>query len=68
MGLTVSCDLPAVLQHRELSRELAHIQQENCSVYLLRESTPGGALGAHGVALEQRMSIVPGLYVVKLDP
>ena len=52
-------------KHRELSRELAHIQQGNYSVHLLWNETPGGALGAHGVLLEQRTSIVPGLYAVK---
>src|SRR5215831_12985578 len=32
---TVSCDLPAVLQHREMSRELAYVQQGSYSVHLL---------------------------------
>ena len=63
--LTVSCDLPAVVEHRELSRELAYVQQGNYSVHLLWEETAGGAVGPHGVVLEQRMSILPGLYVVK---
>jgi hypothetical protein len=64
--LTVSCDLPAVVEHREMSRQLACVQQGNYSVHLLWEETGGGALGPHGVAVEQRMSIVPGLYMVKL--
>ena len=63
--LTVSCDLPAVIEHRELSRELAYVQQGNYSVHLLWEETAGGALGPHGVSLEQRMFVVPGLYLVR---
>ena len=35
------------------------------SVHLLWEETAGGALGPHGVGLEQRMFVVPGLYLVK---
>lgn len=62
---TVAFDIPATLTHRELSRELSSIQQEHYSVHLLWEETAGGAIGPHGVDLEQRMFILPGLYVVK---
>lgn len=62
---TVSCDVPAVIEHLELSRELAYIQQGRYTVHLLWERSAGGAIGSHGVVLEQRMSILPGLYVVK---
>ena len=63
--LTVSCYLPDAIGHVERSRELAWVQQGNYSVHLLWNETPGGALGPHGVLLEQRMPIVPGLYLVK---
>jgi len=63
--VTVTCDIPAVAKHRELSRELSTVQQEHYSVHLLWQETAGGAVGPHGVGLEQRMFIVPGLYVVK---
>jgi hypothetical protein len=63
--LTVSCDLPAVVEHREMSRQIGYVQQGNYSVHLLWNETAGGALGPHGVLLEQRMPIVAGLYVVK---
>jgi len=59
----VSCDIPAAVQHRELSRELASVHQGHYSVHLLWQETAGGALGPHGLGLEQRMSIAPGLYV-----
>jgi hypothetical protein len=29
------------------------------------EETAGGALGPHGVGLEQRMFVVPGIYLVR---
>ena len=63
--LTVSCDLPAALKHREFSRDLASVQQGSYSVHLLWNETAGGALGPHWFALEQRMFVVPGLYVVR---
>lgn len=62
---TVSCDIPAYAKHTESSRELSTIQQRRYSVHLLWEETAGGAVGRHGVVLEQRMFIVPGLYTVK---
>lgn len=60
-----TCDIPAAIEHRELSRELSSIEQEHYSVHLLWTESAGGAVGPHGVALEQRMFIFPGLYVVK---
>src|SRR4051794_24715875 len=63
--MTISCDIPAVVEHRELRRELSTVQQGHYSVLLLRERTAAGALGPHGVILEQRMFIAPGLYVMK---
>jgi len=63
--LTVSCDLPAAMEHREFSRELAYVQQGGYSVHLLWKETAGGALGPHGVGLEQRMFVVPGIYLVR---
>ena len=63
--LTVGCDIPAYVQHHELRRELTSVQQGHYSVHLLWEETAGGAVGPHGVGLEQRMFIVPGLYMVK---
>lgn len=57
-------DIPAALKHRQMNRELGAIQQGRYSVHLVWEETAGGALGPHGVALEQRMFIAPGLYVV----
>ena len=62
---TVTCDVPALVQHRELSRELGSFQQGDYSVHLLWQETAGGAVGPHGVGLEQRMFIVPGLYMRK---
>ena len=62
---TVTCDVPALIKHRELSRELSAVQQQHYSVHLLWEETAGGAVGPHGVGLEQRMFIVRGLYLVK---
>ncbi|MGH9605874.1 MAG: hypothetical protein ACRD3N_09260 [Terracidiphilus sp.] len=63
--IVVSCDIPAVVQKRQLSRELCTLQQGAYSVHLLWEETAGGALGPHGLGLEQRMIILPGLYLVK---
>jgi hypothetical protein len=61
----VACDIPAALNHRQLSRELCALQQGHYSVHLVWEETAGGGVGPHGVSLEQRRSILPGLYVVK---
>jgi hypothetical protein len=62
---TVGCDIPAHVRHIELSEELGSVQQGRYSVHLLWEETAGGAVGPHGVGLEQRMFIVPGLYTVR---
>lgn len=51
-------------RHPELVRDLGTITQGQCSVHLVRDGT-AGALGPHGLSLEQRISIVPGLYLVK---
>lgn len=58
-------DVPSVVEHRQLSRELSTVQQGRYSVHLIREETAGGALGPHGVGLEQRMPFFAGLYAVK---
>ncbi|HKN74505.1 MAG TPA: hypothetical protein VJW94_04955 [Candidatus Acidoferrum sp.] len=63
--LTATCEIPAVVEHRELSREVATLRMEHCTVHLLWQETAGGAVGPHGVGLEQRMFLVPGLYLVK---
>lgn len=63
--ITVTCDVPALVQHRQLSRELSSVQQRHYSVHLLWQETAGGAVGPHGVGLEQRMFVVPGLYMWK---
>ncbi len=63
--VTAGCNIPAYVQHRELRRELGSVQQGHYSVHLLWEETAGGAVGPHGVSLEQRMVIAPGLYMVK---
>lgn len=67
MGLSamVACDIPDAVNHRQLSRELCTLQQGQYSVHLLWEETSGGAVGPHGVGLEQRRSILPGLYAVR---
>jgi hypothetical protein len=61
----VSCDIPAAVNKRQMSRELSTLQQGYYSVHLVWEETAGGALGPHGVGMEQRMPIVDGLYLVK---
>lgn len=63
--LMATCNVPAALSHRELSRELSTVRMGLYSVHLLWQETAGGAVGPHGVGLEQRMFIVPGLYLVK---
>lgn len=62
---TVSCDIPAAAKKIELSRELSSFSQGSYSIHLLDEETAGGAVGPHGLSLEQRMFILPGLYMVK---
>jgi len=58
-------DIPAEVGHRQLSRELGTVEQGRYSVHLAWEETAGGALGPHGVRLEQRRIIVPGLYAFR---
>jgi len=58
-------DIPDAIGHVQLSRELGSLQQGQYSVHLAWEETAGGAVGPHGVSLEQRRSILPGLYIVK---
>ncbi|MGA2888900.1 MAG: hypothetical protein ABSE51_12685 [Terracidiphilus sp.] len=58
-------DIPAAVGHRQLSRELGIISQGRYSVHLAWEETAGGALGPHGVRLEQRKTILPGLYAFR---
>jgi hypothetical protein len=60
-----ACEIPAAVNHRQLSRELCTLQQERYSVRLAWEETAGGALGPHGVSLEQRRDILPGMYLVR---
>ena len=62
---TTTCDIPAVVRHRELSQELSSVRQGYYSVHLLWQETAGGAVGPHGVGLEHRMFIVRGLYLMK---
>ena len=58
-------DIPAAVDHAELSQELCTVQQGRYSVHLLREETAVGAVGPHGVGLEQRIAILPGIYAVR---
>ena len=61
----VACDIPAAVNHRQLSRELCTLDQGQYSVHLAWEETAGGAVGPHGVSLEQRRGILPGIYAVR---
>lgn len=67
MGLwgMVACDIPAAVNHQQMSRELCVLQQGQYSVHLAWEETAGGAVGPHGVSLQQRRNILPGLDVVR---
>lgn len=60
-----ACDIPDAVDHVPLSRELCTLEHGEYSVHLAWEETAGGAIGPHGVGLEQRRSILPGLYLVK---
>jgi hypothetical protein len=51
-------------RHPELVRDLSTVQQGRYSVHLVSDAT-GGALGPHGLSVEQRMTVAPGLYLVK---
>jgi hypothetical protein len=61
----VACDIPDAVNHRQLSRELCTLHQGQYSVHLAWEETSGGAVGPHGVILEQRRTILPCIYAVK---
>jgi len=61
----VACDIPDAVNHRELSRELCTLHQGQYSVHLSWDETSGGAVGPHGVSLEQRRAILPGFYAVR---
>ena len=67
MGLAAmaACEIPNAINHVQLSRELCALQHGDYSVHLAWEETSGGAVGPHGVSLEQRRSILPGIYLVK---
>jgi hypothetical protein len=67
LGLSamVACDIPDAVRHVQLSRELSTLQHGEYSVHLAWKETAGGAVGPHGVSLEQRRSILPGIYLVK---
>jgi hypothetical protein len=58
-------DIPAAMRHRQFSRDLGSLDQGGYSVYLAWEESAGGALGPHGVRLEQRKTIFPGLYAFR---
>lgn len=61
----VACDIPAAVNHHQLSRELCALNQGGYSVHLAWEETAGGAVGPHGVSLEQRRTILPGIYAIR---
>jgi len=63
--MLVTSDIPAAVEHRQMSRELGTVQQGGYSVHLAWRETAGGALGPHGVLLEQRRTVLPGLYAVR---
>ena len=60
-----ACDIPDAVNHVPLSEEICTLKQGHYSVRLAREETAGGAIGPHGVSLEQRRTIVPGIFAVK---
>jgi hypothetical protein len=51
-------------RHPELVRDLSAVRQGRYSVHLVRDAS-GGALGPQGLSVQQRMTVVPGLYLVK---
>jgi len=65
LSAMAACDIPDAVKHVRLSRELCTLQHGDYSVHLAWEETAGGAVGPHGVSLEQRRNIFPGLYLVK---
>jgi len=60
-----TCEVPDLVRHHEHDQELSTIQRAHYSVHLLWEETAGGAVGPHGVGLQQRMLVFPGLYAFK---
>lgn len=58
-------DIPDAVGHLQLSRDLCTLEEGKYSINLIWEETAGGAGGPHGVSLEQRRNILPGLYAVK---
>jgi hypothetical protein len=65
LSAMVACDIPAAANHAQLSRELCTLYQGQYSVRLSWDETAGGAIGPHGVSLQQRRNILPGLYAVR---
>jgi hypothetical protein len=51
-------------RHDELVRDLGTVCIQHSSVHLVRDAT-GGALGPHGLSLEQHLPIVLGVYALK---
>lgn len=65
LSFMAACDVPDAIKHVKLSRELCTIQQGRYSVRLSWDETAGGAIGPHGVSLQQRRDLLPGLYAVR---
>ncbi|WP_162601237.1 hypothetical protein [Occallatibacter savannae] len=65
LSAMVACDIPDAVKHVQLSRELCTLQHGGYSVHLTWDGTAGGAVGPHGVSLQQRRNILPGIYLVK---
>jgi hypothetical protein len=61
----LTADVPVIIDKVELSRELSTVSQGSYSVHLCWKETAGGAVGPHGVSVEQRMLILPGVYVAR---
>jgi len=59
---TVACNRPGTSIER--TKPLQNFQQRNCAIRLFKYEY-GGALGVHGIVLEQRRLIVRGLYMVR---
>jgi len=51
-------------RHPELIRDLSTVRQGRYSIHLISDAT-GGALGPHGLWVEQRIVVAPGLYFIK---
>jgi len=60
-----ACDIPDAVKHVQLTRELCSLQHGEYTVRLSWDETAGGAIGPHGISLEQRRGILPGIYLVK---